>query len=179
MLPFARGDGDMIYLFHGTDREFDVPNPEKGRQGTDFGQGFYMTPHFESAVGMARRVAMRKNSPSAVVMCYSLDENELVSAGLRIRSFLNIEPNWLRFVAANRYFLQDSADHNLDRRWDVVHGFVADDRIVQLLDGLVKGFSTEEDVLRTLRAARFKSVQYSFHSAAAVSLLKRIEVKYV
>ena len=112
-------------------------------------------------------------------MCYSLDENQLVSAGLRIRSFLNIEPCWLRFVVANRYFQQDAPDHNLDKRWDVVHGFIADDRIVRLLDGLVKGTTTEETVLRTLLASRFKSVQYSFHSATAVSLLKRIEVKHV
>ena len=169
----------MIYLYHGTDVEFDTPIPEMGRRGTDFGQGFYLTPHLESAVNMAHRVARRKNSLESVVMCYSLDENQLVSAGLRIRSFLNIEPGWLRFVVANRYFQQDAPDHNLDKRWDVVHGFIADDRIVRLLDGLVKGTTTEETVLRTLLASRFKSVQYSFHSATAVSLLKRIEVKHV
>ena len=169
----------MIYLFHGTDREFDIPIPEHGRSGTDFGQGFYLTPHLESAVNMAHRVARRKNVPESVVMCYSLDENQLVSAGLRIRSFLNIEPGWLRFVVANRYSLQNAPDHNIDRRWDVVHGFIADDRIVQLLDGLMKGSTSEEDVLKTLRASRFKSIQYSFHSAAAISLLKRIEVKHV
>ena len=169
----------MIYLYHGTDREFDIPIPERGRRGTDFGQGFYLTPHLESAVNMAHRVARRKNVPESVVMCYSLDENQLVSAGLRIRSFLNIEPGWLRFVVANRYFLQDAPDHNIDKRWDVVHGFIADDRIVQLLDGLMKGSTSEEDVLKTLRASRFKSIQYSFHSSAAISLLKRIEVKHV
>ncbi|MBQ6136163.1 MAG: DUF3990 domain-containing protein [Kiritimatiellae bacterium] len=159
--------------------EFDLPNPEMGRRGTDFGQGFYLTPHIESAVNMARRVARRKNSQGAVVICYSLDENQLVSAGLRIRSFLNIEPGWLRLVVANRYFQQDAPDHNLDKRWDVVHGFIADDRIVRLLDALVKGFTTEDEVLKTLRMAQFKSIQYSFHSAAAVSLLKKIEVKHV
>ena len=169
----------MIYLYHGTDREFDIPIPERGRRGTDFGQGFYLTPHLESAVNMAHRVARRKNVPESVVMCYSLDENQLVSAGLCIRSFLNIEPGWLRFVVANRYFLQDAPDHNIDKRWDVVHGFIADDRIVQLLDGLMKGSTSEEDVLKTLRASRFKSIQYSFHSSAAISLLKRIEVKHV
>ena len=169
----------MIYLYHGTDTEFETPTPERGRRGTDFGQGFYLTPHLESAVNMAHRVARRKNSLESVVMCYSLDEKQLVSAGLRIRSFLNIEPEWLHFVVANRYFLQDDPDHNIDKRWDVVHGFIADDRIVQLLDGLMKGTTAEEDVHKTLRASRFKSVQYSFHSVAAVSLLKRIEVKHV
>lgn len=169
----------MIYLFHGTDRGFDQPIPEKGRKGTDFGQGFYLTPDFASAENMAHRVARRKNTSSAVVICYTVDENMLASADLHIRSFTRIEPEWLRFVVANRYFQQDAADHNLDKRWDIVHGYIADDRIVKLLDALVKGLATEEDVLKALRTARFKSVQYSFHTAAAVSFLKRIEVRDV
>ena len=169
----------MIYLYHGTDKEFDTPIPEKGRRGTDFGQGFYLTPDFTSAVNMAHRVARRRNASESVVMCYVLDENQLASSGLRIRSFTNIEQGWLRFVVANRYFQQSAPDHNLDKRWDFVHGYIADDRIVRLLDALVKGTTTESEVLRALIAAQFKSVQYSFHSEAAVSLLKRIEVKHV
>lgn len=179
MLPFAGGNAGMIYLYHGTDKAFEVPIPEKGRKGTDFGQGFYLTPDFTSAENMAHRVARRKNTAESVVMCYAVDENLLASANLHIRSFTRIEPEWLRFVVANRYFQQNAADHNLDKRWDVVHGYIADDRIVKLLDAFVKGLTTEEDVLRALRSARFKSVQYSFHTAAAVSLLKRVEVRSV
>ena len=83
MLPFAGGYAGMIYLYHGTDVEIDTPIPGKGRKGTDFGQGFYLTPHLESAVNMAHRVARRKNSSGSVVMCYSLDENQLVSPVVR------------------------------------------------------------------------------------------------
>ena len=50
----------MIYLYHGTDLEFDTPIPERGRRGTDFGQVFYLTPHLESAVNMAHRVTRRE-----------------------------------------------------------------------------------------------------------------------
>ena len=49
----------MIYLYHGTDTEFETPIPERGRRGTDFGQGFYLTPHLDSAVNMVHRVARR------------------------------------------------------------------------------------------------------------------------
>ena len=171
----------MIYLYHGTDTEFDIPVPDRGRKGTDFGQGFYLTPDFTSAVNMAHRVARRKNAFESVVMCYALDENQLASAVLHVRSFTRIESAWLRFVVANRYFQQDAPDHNLDKRWDIVHGYIADDRIVRLLDALVKGkgTTTEESVLQTLLASQFKSVQYSFHSAEAISLLKRTEVRHV
>lgn len=40
----------MIYLYHGTDAEIDSPIPAKGRRGTDFGQGFYLTPDILSAL---------------------------------------------------------------------------------------------------------------------------------
>ena len=169
----------MIYLYHGTDADIDIPDPGRGRKGTDFGQGFYLTPDFDSATKMAHRVARRKNVSNSVVICYALDENRLASAGLHVRSFLNIEASWLRFIVANRYLLADAPDHNLAARWDVVQGFIADDRIVQLLDALVRGAATEEDVLKALRTARFKAVQYSFHTCAAVSLLDKIEVKHV
>lgn len=96
----------MIYLYYGADTEIIVPLHDKGRKGTDFGQGFYLTPNLESAVNMAHRVARRKNSPESVVMCYALDENQLVSSGLRIRSFLNIEPDgcvlWWLIVIFNK-----------------------------------------------------------------------------
>ena len=34
----------MITLYHGTNEPFDAPDPNRGRRGTDFGQGFYLTP---------------------------------------------------------------------------------------------------------------------------------------
>jgi len=30
-------------LFHGTIHEFTIPDPSRGRVGTDFGAGFYLT----------------------------------------------------------------------------------------------------------------------------------------
>ena len=33
----------MIHLFHGTNVVFSAIDPLKGRRGTDFGQGFYLT----------------------------------------------------------------------------------------------------------------------------------------
>ena len=55
----------MIHLFHGTNVVFDAIDPLKGRRGTDFGQGFYLTPNQESAKRMAQRVATRKGGDAA------------------------------------------------------------------------------------------------------------------
>ena len=40
----------------------------------------------------------------------------------------------------------------------------------------MKGSATEDDVLKALRTARFKSVQYSFHTARSLKFLKLKEV---
>ena len=40
----------MITLYHGTNEPFDAPDPNRGRRGTDFGQGFYLTPHSRKAI---------------------------------------------------------------------------------------------------------------------------------
>ena len=169
----------MIYLYHGTNAEFASPDPKRGRRGTDFGQGFYLTPNFDSARRMAERVARRQGTTGGVVLSYALEDSSLSDGGLQVRTFLDINAEWLRFVVANRYADLSATDHNLDSRWDIVHGLVADDRVVQILDDLRRGFSTEDEVLRKLRAAPFRTIQYSFHTQRAVERLRLTEVKHV
>lgn len=165
----------MIHLFHGTNVVFDVVDPLKGRRGTDFGQGFYLTPNQESAKRMAQRVATRKGG-GAVVMHYGVDESCLSNGDLSVRQFPVIDLSWLRFIVANRYNLLSAAEHNLQRRFDIVHGLVADDKVVQILDDLRNEMISEEDALARLRAAPFQTVQYSFHTERAVAYLNRLEV---
>ena len=45
MLQNARRNSRMICLYHGTNVVFDLIDPLKGRRGTDFGRGFYLTPN--------------------------------------------------------------------------------------------------------------------------------------
>ena len=87
-----------------------------------------------------------------------------------------IDLSWLRFIVANRYNLLSAAEHNLQRRFDIVHGLVADDKVVQILDDLRNEMISEEDALARLRVAPFQIVQYSFHTERAVAYLNRLEV---
>ena len=166
----------MICLYHGTNVVFDLIDPLKGRRGTDFGQGFYLTPNAESAMRMARRVAMRKGG-DPVVLCYEVNEQDF--CGLCVRGFPMIDLAWLRFIVANRYGIFSAAEHNLDRHLDIVHGLVADDKVVQILDDLRQELISENEALDKLRAAPFQTVQYSFHTERAVALLKQMEVRHV
>lgn len=168
----------MIHLFHGTNVVFDAVDPLKGRRGTDFGQGFYLTPNLESARRMAQRVSTRKGG-DAVVLHYSVDEVCLSNGDLAVRQFPVVDLAWLRFIVANRYNILTAAEHNLDCRFDVVHGLVADDKVVQILDDLRNEMISEEEALAKLRAAPFQTVQYSFHTGRAVACLNRQEVIHV
>ena len=66
---------------------------------------------------------------------------------MSVRQFPVIDLSWLRFIVANRYNLLSAAEHNLQRRFDIVHGLVADDKVVQILDDLRNEMISEEDAL--------------------------------
>ena len=124
---------------------------------------------------MAERVATRKGG-AAVVMHYGIDESSLSNGDLAVRQFPVIDLAWLRFIVANRYNVLSAAEHNLERRYDIVHGLVADDKVVQILDDLRNEMTSEEEALAKLRAAPYQTVQYSFHTERAVAYLNRLEV---
>ena len=170
----------MIYLYHGTNVLFDRPDVNAGRPGMDFGRGFYLTPSFESAKFMAKRVKRLRGFGEELVLKFSFDESAARAAGVREKVFPQINLDWMRFIVANRDKLTDSSDHNLDRRYDLVHGYVADDRLVNLLHELSRGTMTEEYVLKRLQDVEHQTMQYSFHSQDIVDkFLLRMEVIHV
>jgi len=169
----------MITLYHGTNALFDTPDPNRGRRGTDFGQGFYLTPDFASAANIARMSVARAGLGKKVVLRYDFDENKAVSLGLRHRRFSALNVEWMSFVIANRMEDRSAADHNIDRQYDVVDGLVADDKIVTLIRRYQTGELTQEDILKVLQLRPWRTVQYSFHSRKAIMCLNRTEVTYV
>ncbi len=169
----------MITLYHGTNEPFDVPDPNRGRRGTDFGQGFYLTPDFDSAASIAGLSVVRSGRGRKVVLCYDFDEDRAVELGLRRRRFEALDVEWMAFVMANRMSDRTAADHNIDRLYDVVDGLVADDRIMTLLRRYQRGELSKDDILGILRQRPWRTVQYSFHSRKAVMCLLRRKVIYV
>ena len=136
----------MITLYHGTNEPFDAPDPNRGRRGTDFGQGFYLTPDFDSAANIAGLSVARAGFGRKVVMCYEFDEDRAVALGLSRRRFPSLGEDWMAFVIANRMGDRTASDHNIDRLYDVVDGLVADDKIVTLLRRYQMGELTQGDI---------------------------------
>lgn len=169
----------MTTLYHGTNEPFDIPDPSRGRRGTDFGQGFYLTPDFDSAASIAGLSVARSGYGRKVVLCYDFDEGRAIELGLKRRSFETLDAKWMAFIIANRMADRTAADHNIDRLYDVVDGLVADDRIVTLLRRYQRGELTQNEILGILRQRPWRTIQYSFHSRKAVMCLCLREVIYV
>ena len=166
----------MITLYHGTNCDISSPDPLRGREGTDFGQGFYLTPDMESARSMAATVVDRRGTGTKTIYIYEFDDEAASAAGMKIRRFSEMDMDWVSFVIANRNFERDAPDHNLDRLYDIVVGFVADDRIRALMRSYRLGLTTSELILGTLKSRPWRVVQYSFHTKRSINFITLKEV---
>jgi len=169
----------MIVLYHGTNEAFDTPDPNRGRKGTDFGQGFYLTPDFDSAAHITELAVTRAGKGRKTVLVYEFDEAMAESLGLNRRNFPALDTEWMSFVIANRMGDRKATDHNIDHLYDVVSGLVADDKIVTLLRRYQTGELTQDDILAILLHRPWRTMQYSFHSRKAIMCLHFKEVRYV
>ena len=159
----------MTVLYHGTNVSFEMPDVDAGREGMDFGKGFYLTPSLDTARKQADRVVAYSGG-CPVVLAFEFDEDAARRDGV-VREYPLLDRTWVHFVMANRLGDESAADHNLDRRYPIVHGHVADDRLMQILDDYENGDLTIEDVEQKLIMAHFKAFQYSFHIPSAIKYL--------
>jgi len=165
----------MVTLYHGTTMAFEVPDLRKSRKGMDFGAGFYATPNRVSAERWAAKMSYLRRGGKPTVLEFQFDEDGARAAGL-IKVFPVIDRHWVGFVLANRTEGFDAEDHNLDNRYGIVHGRIADDRLIQIIDDYTHGDLTIEEVEFRLANAPIKTFQFSFHTELALSFLGKGEV---
>lgn len=113
---------------------------------------------------------------SPYVMVYDFNDAEL--GRLALRRFEKPSVEWTMFVMANRRGVIDSQEHNLDNKFDVVVGPIANDDLALLFRQFSRGLLTVEMLMREMQYKEL-TIQYSFHTQLAVSLLKLIEVNHV
>ena len=101
----------MITLYHGSNCDVTNPIPMKGRRGTDFGQGFYLTPDMDSARSMASLVTRRQGDGIKTISVFEFDIDAASIAGMAIRQFESMDADWMSFVLANRCFDRSAPDH--------------------------------------------------------------------
>lgn len=165
-----------MILYHGSNVDIQNISLSACRPYKDFGRGFYLTDIPEQAERMAERVA-RIYGGGPVLNIYEIDDSFLDSSSLRIKNFgEETTEDWARFVMNNRNRgFENYSDPlcNFDSKYDIVIGPVADDNMAMLFR------QYEEEVIdfdTLLKGMIYKktSSQYSFHTPAAISLLRKI-----
>lgn len=138
-------------LYHGTDMfsQMNIVNVginlNQNPRGGDFAVGFYLTPVLRSAKKMALRKSFGMSQPSIVELTLIGDFKNIIS----VKDFGKIDVyssesdiiKWAQFIINNgcglKYIQSVSAiqgydDHNLDKRYDIVIGSIADGSITQV-----------------------------------------------
>ena len=127
---------------------------------------------------MAKRVATIYGG-DAIVNQYDLDEKALLKdKDLKILNFgSKTSEAWARFVRNNRnkklVDLSDS-ENNLDKKYDIVIGPVANDAMTVLFRQYENGMIDFDTMLKGMEYKETTN-QYSFHTEKAISLLKKVE----
>jgi hypothetical protein len=158
--------------------EIDYIDLAKSRPYKDFGRGFYTTPYKEQAMAMARRTVRLFKDGIPVITVFSLDDDVFNNPQFRIKKFDDPDNEWANFVINNRNMRpQDinSPECNIDNKYDIVTGPVADDDIVLQLRLFLRGLISIPDLKKNLEYKELTS-QISFHTDTVIQFLVKTEV---
>lgn len=162
-------------LYHGSNTAFREIDLSFCRPNKDFGRGFYLTPDRSAADRMAVRT-VRRFDGRPFVMTFEFDDSVLKD--MPVKRFAMPSEEWAMFVMANRRPDAPAEDHNRDNRYGLVVGPVANDDLALLFRQFALGLVTVEMMVREMRYKQL-TVQYSFHTPAAVAALSFIGIEDV
>lgn len=169
-----------MILYHGSNVSIQQIDLGKCKPNKDFGKGFYLTTIKEQAQRMAARVA-RMFGGSTIINIYEFDESVLKSNSINIRKFEKPSEEWARFVITNRNYKriqQIQEDNNIDNRYDIVIGPIANDDLALLFRQFSDGLISVETLVKEMEFKKLTD-QYSFHTQESISYLKKIGEEHV
>ena len=130
-----------MILYHGSDVIVEHPDTLHSKEHLDFGVGFYTT----SIRSQAERWAKRKSALNGKTAGYvSIYEATDVSS-LSVLDFETDLDSWLDFVCNCR----DGSD--IYRKYDVISGRVADDKVFRVVDMYKRGVWDRERAIKEIR----------------------------
>ncbi len=167
-----------MILYHGSNVEVEKVDLSRCMPNKDFGCGFYTTLLEEQAWRMAKRRA-RIDGGTAVVTVYEIPDNLISMSDLNCRVFGD-KPTieWAVFIRNNRdrqFEDYASLECNLDCKYDVVVGPVADDTVGLLIRQFSRGTIDAEYMRKEFDFGRLTN-QYTFHTERALQYLKKVGV---
>ena len=135
----------MIALYHGTTMEVATPLVKLGRRRVDFGQGFYLTKLKKQASLWAETIAERRMADTPILNAYEFDVDAAkAQCGARYKVFESYDFEWLEYVIDCR------RGSKLQKKYDVVEGGVANDKVIDTVEDYEKGLLTAEQALGQL-----------------------------
>lgn len=169
-----------MILYHGTNLDIQSIDLALCRPYKDFGRGFYTTEILEQAQKMAKRVA-RIYGGEPIVNVYEIIDDFINSSELNMMNFGSVpSEKWAVFVMNNRnkFFTDfESKDCNVDCKYDIVLGPIADDDMAVLFRQYQSNLISLETLINGM-TFRETTNQCSFHTERAVKLLKKVGVHY-
>lgn len=162
-----------MILYHGTNKDIDEIDLEKGLRYKDFGKGFYLTPDMKTAIRMAQKKA-RLFGGTPTLITYELAE-EALKSDLSIKVFPEkASVEWFLFIDANR----DRRNPDPIHCYDIVVGPIADDGVVLQLTNYREGIYSPEQAAKLLQD-KYLDQQYCFGTDRALGYLNKIKVENV
>lgn len=167
-------------LFHGSNMEIDEVDLSKCLPNKDFGCGFYTTLLEEQAWRMAqRRTRIAGGVPTVTV--YEVPDELVEISELNCRVFED-KPTieWAIFIRNNRdrkFSDVKSPECNLDCKYDVVVGPVADDTVGLLIRQFSRGTIDAEYMKREFDFGKLTN-QYTFHTEKSLKYLEKVGVMH-
>lgn len=183
----------MIKLYHGTNQSSalsiinDGIDLSKSKKFRDFGPGFYMTDNIKKAENWARRktdVLNRRQMISEKPYIVTINIDDAMFESLKCKKFETRNSEWAYFIMANRIGSiattnqLNLSNHNLDAKYDVVIGEIADGSISEI------AFKIRENIdefnsfsLNDLLPdnGTYYSKQFSLHTSSALSCITSIK----
>jgi hypothetical protein len=163
-----------MILFHGSNLEIAQIDLNICKPYKDFGKGFYTTELEEQARNMAKRT-VRIFGGKPCITKFLIDDEEFENCNISQRVFDAPTNEWALFIINNRnknFIDIASLECNLDNKYGIVRGPVANDDIRLLFDLFEDKIITMEELAKKLEYKELTS-QISFHTDNAVRLLKK------
>ena len=169
-----------MILYHGSNIDIQQIDLSKCKPNKDFGKGFYLSTIKEQAERMALRVSKMFGGP-AIINKYNFEDIVLNSNNLNIKFFDKPTKEWAQFVITNRNYKRIGSlqqDNNIDNRYDIVIGPIANDDLALLFRQFSDGLITVETLVKEMEFKKLTD-QYSFHTEQAIKYLTKVGVYHV
>lgn len=176
-----------MVLYHGTDNISahnilaNGINLNAGKLKADFGQGFYTTDSLVSAKSWA--IAKSSYGLKPYIVSVEFDDTSAKKLGV-IKEFEDRTLAWCQFIACNRvrskrYLEAVQSEHNVDNKFHIVRGFIADGDVVWICKQLGHDLlPVNESIVKEFTHPKFAR-QTSFHTEYALSFVKSIRIQEI